>query len=59
MWLTLTSLLRIHGQPQNFGTNTYGCCILMVLFFILLTPHVFASVAFVYVFDFDQDKLSP
>ena len=32
MSLTLTSLLRIYGQPQNFGTKTGGCCILMVLF---------------------------
>ena len=32
MWLTLTSLLRISGQPQNFGTKMCGCCILMVLF---------------------------
>ena len=23
MWLTLISLMRIHSQPQNFGTKTW------------------------------------
>ena len=34
MWLTLTNLLKIHNQPQNFGIKVW----LLLLYVVNVTP---------------------
>lgn len=43
MWLTLTSLLRIQSQPQNFGNKA---CVLLLLLFTAMGCFVGSKVLF-------------